>query len=754
MLLTGILFDAKGPISNVRIILEATETTVGGVLNGSHCTFVTREDGSYSIEVVPGYYNVSWKEQGKVIPLGTLSAVEGVTHSLTEVLESVAPPADVDVVVDRIQNAFSTMQDYLDQSNAILQDINTVYLGMHSTEPSLDNFGEPLQEGTLYFSTAPNTIGFRIWLDGAWGTPLKGPQGEQGIQGIQGFKGEQGEIGLTGPLGPQGPQGIQGEIGPTGPTGPEGPEGIQGLKGDTGEQGEVGPKGVQGIQGIQGIQGDKGDTGDQGLQGEQGLKGDTGEQGEIGPQGIQGERGPQGLKGDKGDTGSGLVNKGVWEAGVYSPGNYVFSEGQSGQISMWVLAKDTEYNSTLAPLLDEDNWIEFEAPKGEQGIQGIQGPEGPQGSTGPQGETGPKGDPGDTPTALPWESLSDVPATASRWPAYTEVSGTPALFSGSYDDLVDKPALFSGAYGDLSGKPALSSVATSGDYDDLINTPAPFSGSYNDLTNVPTSTPWGDISGKPATATRWPEWSEVVDKPTFAAVATSGAYADLSGTPGNATTSVAGLMAAADKSKLDGIESGATGDQTKGDIDALGIDADTLDGQHASDFASTSHGHSAGEISGLSDAATTTVATIRSGTTKDDVGLGNVPNIDFRDQATTKDDVGLGSVRNVSSYSQSEIDTSISTGRYDLASATTTATLNLAQQQVFRVAATSNRTLSFSNAPGSGRAMTVVVRLTGSSGTITWPAGIAWSDSTAPELMGTWTIVTLFWDGNTWSGFV
>ena len=38
------------------------------------------------------------------------------------------------------------------------------------------------------------------------------------------------------------------------------------------------------------------------------------------------------------------------------------------------------------------------------------------------------------------------------------------------------------------------------------------------------------------------------------------------------------------KNKLDGIESGATADQTKSDIDALGIDADTVDGVEASSF--------------------------------------------------------------------------------------------------------------------------------------------------------------------------
>lgn len=43
--------------------------------------------------------------------------------------------------------------------------------------------------------------------------------------------------------------------------------------------------------------------------------------------------------------------------------------------------------------------------------------------------------------------------------------------------------------------------------------------------------PWTGVSGKPSTATRWPTWSEVTDKPNFAAVATSGSYNDLSNKP-------------------------------------------------------------------------------------------------------------------------------------------------------------------------------------------------------------------------------
>lgn len=47
---------------------------------------------------------------------------------------------------------------------------------------------------------------------------------------------------------------------------------------------------------------------------------------------------------------------------------------------------------------------------------------------------------------------------------------------------------------------------------------------------------------------------------------------------------VDGRDLATDGSKLDGIESGATADQTKSDIDALNINADTVDSLHASSF--------------------------------------------------------------------------------------------------------------------------------------------------------------------------
>lgn len=57
---------------------------------------------------------------------------------------------------------------------------------------------------------------------------------------------------------------------------------------------------------------------------------------------------------------------------------------------------------------------------------------------------------------------------------------------------------------------------------------------------IATSVAWGDVTGKPSTfapSAHEHTWSEVTGKPDFAAVATSGSYSDLSGTPSIPTAS-------------------------------------------------------------------------------------------------------------------------------------------------------------------------------------------------------------------------
>lgn len=78
------------------------------------------------------------------------------------------------------------------------------------------------------------------------------------------------------------------------------------------------------------------------------------------------------------------------------------------------------------------------------------------------------------------------------------------------------------------------------------------------IKNKPTSMPasdvyaWAKASTKPSYS-----WSEITNKPTFATVATSGSYSDLSNKPTAATSAKDGFMLSTDKSKLDGIATGA-----------------------------------------------------------------------------------------------------------------------------------------------------------------------------------------------------
>ena len=76
---------------------------------------------------------------------------------------------------------------------------------------------------------------------------------------------------------------------------------------------------------------------------------------------------------------------------------------------------------------------------------------------------------------------------------------------------------------DYATTASLAAVATSGDYDDLLNKPT--------IPAAQVNSDWNSGSGV----------SQILNKPTLAAVATSGAYSDLSGTPTLATVATSGL---------------------------------------------------------------------------------------------------------------------------------------------------------------------------------------------------------------------
>ncbi len=219
-----------------------------------------------------------------------------------------------------------------------------------------------------------------------------------------------------------------------------------------------------------------------------------------------------------------------------------------------------------------------------------------------------------------YDDLSDKPvlATVATSGSYNDLSNKPTIPAAQVNSdwnaasgkaqILNKPTLAavatSGSYNDLSNKPTIPAAQVNSDWNassgkaQILNKPTlaavATSGSYNDLTNKPTI-PSGQIQSD-WTQTNNAEVDFIKNKPTLATVATSGSYNDLSNKPtiptvnnatltitqngtsvgtftanassnktiavtdttySDATTSASGLMSASDKTKLNGIATGA-----------------------------------------------------------------------------------------------------------------------------------------------------------------------------------------------------
>ena len=185
-------------------------------------------------------------------------------------------------------------------------------------------------------------------------------------------------------------------------------------------------------------------------------------------------------------------------------------------------------------------------------------------------------------------------------------------------------------------------------------------------------------------------------------------------THADATTSASGLMSGADKTKLNGVASGATANAT----DAQLRDRSTHTGSQA-----------ISTVTGLQTALDGKVATGHTHSyTAADVGLGNVNNTSDASkpistaQQTALDVISRGAYNTVSG---GVIDLSLASGKFAM-------TVNGAV------------TVSFSNAHATYREA-VLIELTYTSGTVTWPASIAWKGGTPPALTaGKKTWITLY----------
>jgi len=154
---------------------------------------------------------------------------------------------------------------------------------------------------------------------------------------------------------------------------------MPGPKGEPGLRGATGPTGEPGLRGATGLKGVKGEIGARGITGSKGEKGQT-------------IVGATGARGAKGDDGLGLTFKEFKLNTMFTKGNYVFSTSKNGKgNSMFIAEKD--FRATKQPKDDIGNWVEFQAPKGEDGKDGrsIVGPTGPPGAKGDTGATGAAG---------------------------------------------------------------------------------------------------------------------------------------------------------------------------------------------------------------------------------------------------------------------------------------------------------------------------------------------------------------------------
>ncbi len=260
---------------------------------------------------------------------------------------------------------------------------------------------------------------------------------------------------------------------------------------------------------------------------------------------VAGSPGPQGDTPDHEWTGTELRFEnpdGTW-------GTYVDLQGLPDAIHEWAgTMLRLQY-----PDLTWGAWVDLEGPQGPQGLQGIQGPQGIPGAQGPKGDTGdtgpqgPKGDQGDPP-AYEWMS------TQLRFQ-------NPDLTWGSWVDLEGQPGPqgpqgLKGDKGD-KGDPGTGSGTVT-----QINAGTGITCAPNPITDT------GTISATLGTSI---DSSEIVN----------GTIADADISAG----------AAISPSKISGGAWTATNDGS-----GSTLDADLLDGSHASAFAGSSHSHPGSDI--------------------------------------------------------------------------------------------------------------------------------------------------------------
>ena len=565
----------------------------------------------------------------------------------------------------------------------------------------------------------------------------------------------------VGEKGDKGDQGEQGDIGPIG------------LKGDKGDTGEVGDKGDIGLTGDKGDKGDKGDQGDKGeamsivgqlansallpaevspsdsylIDGElwTGIDGVwvnvgslRGEQGEIG---LTGPTGDKGDKGDTGDTGAAFALSGTFATAAELPVGAAVGEAYTVDGDVYV--------QTASGFVNVGRFKGDKGDTGDKGDIGLKGDKGDTGDVGPKGDTGPtgdKGDKGDTgEVGLQGQGIviKGTKADVAELPVGAPIGDSYYVGKILYTSMgsgtwVDSP--------ELSGVDGKDAFALAQEFDPAITDEAAFLASLKGETGaVGPMGPGVTILGDLASTADLPGTGALGDGYLIGG--------DFYGWNGTAFVNMGSITGPQGPIGPIGVQ-GPRGDAgLKGDKGAMILNGPAnptgLTGNIGDMWINTTTREyfrkqnintwlSLGFFGGgtVFDAPQDGKQYVRTGTTWSEL-VPSMPDAPVDGAVYSRKD---GAWKKFN--------------RYDLAIVDATTVMNLADNQVFRIANTANRTLSFTNGPGANRSMTVVLIITGGAGVITWPASITWSEGASPVLGATLTTVILLWDGSKFIGSV
>lgn len=547
-------------------------------------------------------------------------------------------------------------------------------------------------------------------------------------------------------IGPAGPAGPAGPVGPQGLTGPAGP---QGLTGQTGLTGATGPAGPQGLQGETGLAGATGATGPMGPAGQQGLQGLTGA---TGPQGPIGETGPAGSTGQsayQSAVAAGFVGTEVaWllslvgATGAQGPQGNVGATGPSGPTGATGrgIASVVRTSGTGAPGTTDTYTITysdatasaFSVYNGANGVNGAGA--GDMLTSAYDTNADGKVNAADAADAVPWAGVTGKPATfapSAHDHAIADVTGLQVALdgkqaSGSYvltgdTRLSDARPPTGGAGGVLSGtypNPGFAvDMATKAELDAVATAKADAAHAHT-AANISDSTAVGRavltaVDAEAARAAIGAGTSSttgtVTDVTGTDPITSTGGTAPVIGITA-ATTSAAGSMSAADKTKLDGVASGAT-----------------------------NYTHPANHPPSIitQDASNRFVTDTEKATWN------------------AKGDVTLTGTQTLTNKT---LTTPLVTGLRETRTAMGANAIDLATGNFFSKTISGATTFTVSNVPATGTAATFILDLTnGGSAAITWFAGVKWAGGTAPTLTAAGRDVLGFFThdgGTTWTGLV